>query len=762
MVAPDLEIAINFASQAVAADQAGDRATALARYMDAAGALLAIIKVERDAAKAAKLAARMETYVSRGEALKRELAAARRAAAARPPPPPAASPRTEAATRARDARSRVSTGRSYFTADDKFRSDVAAGRAFCAAAEKRGGHYVDEKFQGPAALSRDGYALPAHSARDVAGWVRGGALAGPDGRPVGLFGADGPRPRDVGQGALGDCWLLSSLSVLANFPELVRRLVWAADDSGRSAAGVFAARLCLAGEFRVVTVDDALPARRDGRPAFAGADAGALWPAIVEKAAAKLHGSYGALDSGNAAEALGLLTGLPTRTWPKIHEMLKKPGGLDELHGALVHAHRSGFIISASCGFTGLGADEAQEEKIYDRVGLLNAHEYAVLRVVDVTVGAGKARLVQLRNPWAKREWRGPWSRGGPEWAALPEAARAMLDDGRCLASDDGVFWMALADVAKYFHEVTVCRLRRNFAQVRWPVSSPDALDAPTPAFRVAAPAGEPTTLDACLIQRTERGTAPRGHHVVGDALFLVFAEPPGAVDATAGTHAFTRKAISAGSASLVHAGVEERPGLAPVVATGDLQLAPGRAYLLVPLCLNWRVLGIGSKHALAAVLYSSRPLQHVAAAGLAPDALAAAVRAAVIAKGATQGGAPARAAPGADEDERVYELDGIYVVENRRRSSYLTVTVGLGAARNLVSSRHGGVLDPSKPDDAYAVEDTLPPRSWQIVLARSPYRGSWAIQNTKLAWIYNKVRGEAHRPPVKPGGFHACYPLDD
>ncbi|KAH8073903.1 calcium-dependent cysteine-type endopeptidase [Aureococcus anophagefferens] len=407
MVAPDLEIAINFASQAVAADQAGDRATALARYMDAAGALLAIVKVERDAAKAAKLAARMETYVSRGEALKRELAAARRAAAARPPPPPAASPRTEAATRARGRGRCVSTGRSYFTADDKFRSDVAAGRAFCAAAEKRGGQYVDDQFKGPAALSRDGYALPAHSAKDVAGWVRGGALAGPDGRPVGLFGADGPRPRDVGQGALGDCWLLSSLSVLANFPELVRRLVWAADDSGRSAAGVFAARLCLAGEFRVVTVDDASPAIVEGR-------GGSTAPT--------------ARDSGNAAEALGLLTG------PRS----SRRRAASKLH--LVHA-RSGH-----------GADEAQEEKIYDR--------------------------------------------------------------------------------------------------------------------------------------------------------------------------------------------------------------------------------------------------------------------------GATQGGAPAKAAPGADEDERVYELDGIYVVENRRRSSYLTVTVGLGAARNLVSSRHGGVLDPSKPDDAYAVEDTLPPRSWQIVSA--------------------------------------------
>ena len=42
---------------------------------------------------------------------------------------------------------------------------------------------------------------------------------------------------------------------------------------------------------------------------------------------------------------------------------------------------RSSLVVNGD----GLGADEAQEEKIYDRVGLLNAHEYAVLRVVDVT-----------------------------------------------------------------------------------------------------------------------------------------------------------------------------------------------------------------------------------------------------------------------------------------------------------------------------------------------------------------------------------------
>ena len=80
--------------------------------------------------------------------------------------------------------------------------------------------------------------------------------------------------------ALGDCWLLSSLSVLAHFPELVRRVLVTPDLSAR---GVYACRLCRAGEWRVVYVDELLPVRRDGRAAFCQV-ATALWPALVEKA----------------------------------------------------------------------------------------------------------------------------------------------------------------------------------------------------------------------------------------------------------------------------------------------------------------------------------------------------------------------------------------------------------------------------------------------------------------------------------------------
>jgi hypothetical protein len=39
---------------------------------------------------------------------------------------------------------------------------------------------------------------------------------------------------------------------------------------------------------------------------------------------------------------------------------------------------------------------------------------------------------------------------------------------------DDGIFWMSLPDLRKYFKSVTVCRLRRMFHQIRWPLTMTD------------------------------------------------------------------------------------------------------------------------------------------------------------------------------------------------------------------------------------------------------------------------------------------------
>ena len=244
-----LDRAIALAQAAVAADRKGDRSDAKDCFVEAASQLLAVVKAEPDRTKAAKLAQRMESYVARAEQL---------AAVSKPPPPP---------PKRRPPRARASTTANYFSADAAFRRDVETARQACRAIERQASDYADAGFGGRRALGR------GKGTEAVVGWRRARELADK------VFDGD-PSPRDVDQGALGDCWLLSSLSVLAHFPELVRRVLVTPDLSAR---GVYACRLCRAGEWRVVYVDELLPVRRDGRAAFCQV-ATALWPALVEKA----------------------------------------------------------------------------------------------------------------------------------------------------------------------------------------------------------------------------------------------------------------------------------------------------------------------------------------------------------------------------------------------------------------------------------------------------------------------------------------------
>lgn len=132
------------------------------------------------------------------------------------------------------------------------------------------------------------------------------------------------------------------------------------------------------------------------------------WVVLLEKAFAKLYQSYAAIISGTAAEALGVLTGLPTKEIKDIHLLTtkkrnKKAISNDDLFRALSGWHKEGFILCASCGHTNI------PESTYDKYGLQYAHAYAILDVKAVGHGPTK-QLVKLRNPWGCNEWKGAWS----------------------------------------------------------------------------------------------------------------------------------------------------------------------------------------------------------------------------------------------------------------------------------------------------------------------------------------------------------------
>jgi calpain-15 len=75
--------------------------------------------------------------------------------------------------------------------------------------------------------------------------------------------------------------------------------------------GVYRVKICKNGEWQSITIDDYFPCYPDGGPIFSSSKSEDLWVLILEKAYAKVHGTYFALRGGYTMEAVSDLTGCP-------------------------------------------------------------------------------------------------------------------------------------------------------------------------------------------------------------------------------------------------------------------------------------------------------------------------------------------------------------------------------------------------------------------------------------------------------------------
>lgn len=303
-------------------------------------------------------------------------------------------------------------------------------------------------------------------------WCRPWQIQRHDGRPLGgkrfqFFGEtlplsmrkdadwclfrDAPRTDDVLQGELGDCWFLSSLAVLADFQSgrFVRALLPGQPAPGAklSRAGVYLVRLCLGGRWYGVLVDDRLPCIGGGpfyrQLAYCVTHRLQLWASIIEKAFAKVCGSYEAIQGGEAADALTMLTGFPcslTIFDPRWNPRFDR----ERLWAQLRGADEAGFLMTCST-------------RDCPSKSLVQFHVYSLLRVCELPGARGPLRLLKIRNPHNKVQWDGDWSERSPLWT--PQL-RALVFG----AADQQVFCMGFDDFLKQFAHATICRVRAKGA----------------------------------------------------------------------------------------------------------------------------------------------------------------------------------------------------------------------------------------------------------------------------------------------------------
>uniref|UniRef100_A0A4W3GD10 Calpain 1, (mu/I) large subunit a n=1 Tax=Callorhinchus milii TaxID=7868 RepID=A0A4W3GD10_CALMI len=264
------------------------------------------------------------------------------------------------------------------------------------------------------------------------------------------FITDGASRTDVCQGALGDCWLLAAIASLTLNNEVLHRVVPHGQSFQEEYAGIFHFQFWQYGEWVDVVIDDQLPTK-DGELVFVhSAENNEFWSALVEKAYAKLNGSYEALSGGSTTEGFEDFTG-------GVAEMYQLNKAPRDLYSVIRKAVERGSLLGCSidvsvwegwAGYTG-------------GWGVCRSHGRAGRATRGVDYRGRQVRLIRIRNPWGQVEWTGSWSDGSSEWDHIGDDER----DGM-VNKEDGEFWMDFSEFLRQFSRLEICNLSPDALQM--------------------------------------------------------------------------------------------------------------------------------------------------------------------------------------------------------------------------------------------------------------------------------------------------------
>ncbi|QSZ29293.1 hypothetical protein DSL72_003806 [Monilinia vaccinii-corymbosi] len=259
-------------------------------------------------------------------------------------------------------------------------------------------------------------------------------------------------PSDVKQGSLGNCWLMASLTALANMENGIQRICVEWDTE----VGIYGFVFHRDGEWIISIIDDKLYLKS---PDW---DSPSVQRRLLEQTDREdVELEYRRTYQTGSQALFFAQCKDPDQTWLPL---LEKAEGVEDLTGGVTTELLSSDILDTDEFWYNeilkvnkeflFGCSTGHLDAGYgSRDGIAESHAYVIMEARELSSGE---RLLKLRNPWGKIKkgnWEGPWSDGSKEFT--PEAQIELNHK----FGNDSVFWISYQDLLRKYQHFDRTRL---------------------------------------------------------------------------------------------------------------------------------------------------------------------------------------------------------------------------------------------------------------------------------------------------------------